>query len=229
MRKTYFPKKPKAIQYFNSIRVGACLDFATYLENTHNLPTMMFENTSIFLKWIRSERGLQAEILKGVPLSKMCRVHGTIKRGGVQLSYDQLWVKATYRRYRNPFVKHHAFRDRFDPRDLSSLHADHVINRARLRKLPDAWVVLFPVYGANNSRFGSLVEKKLLPLEKGVRQASMDPLPAFKLLCDSMPRVAADLPKQMEVVANWLAVDDSNETVVAQFLSDMNRQVLASL
>ena len=126
-------------------------------------------------------------------------------------------------------MSHHAARDKLAPSEFPDLHADHVINRARLRDLPDAWVVLFPVSGKVNSRFGSSVEKGLPPLPTGIGHAVIDPLPAFKLLCDLIPRTEKEFSEQMNVVTGWFASDDENTQVIAEFLADMRLQVRQAL
>lgn len=212
---------------YNSIRVAACLDLSTYLENKHEFPTMLYELTTDLEQWVSTEPNLTSESISGASFSQLRRIHGTIKCNGVNLSYDQIWVRVTYSGYRKAFAQHHSGREGIARHELAGLHADHVINRARLKNIPDAWVVLFPVLGSVNSRFGSAVEKSLEPLMPGVGKASMDPLPAFKLFCESMPKVMSDVPKQMAIVRGQLAFNVNNAQLLNNFLAEMHRQVSA--
>ena len=117
------------------------------------------------------------------------------------------WARASHKPYRAAWAPHHARADGQAREQLRALHADHVINKARLAAhYPEAWVMLFPVPDRSNSPFGSAVEKALPDVPPGL---DLDPLVLFKLLSAEFPKDAAELATQLSAIAgqvpDWCA------------------------
>jgi hypothetical protein len=76
---------------------------------------------------------------------------------------------------------------------LAVLDADHVLNRASLKQIPDAWVMLFPVPADGNRGFGRTVERFRPSVKPGTRTMPLTPETTFKLFCGAMPRNRSEL------------------------------------
>ena len=103
-----------------------------------------------------------------------------------RMYYRQVWVRAPFRGYRHALVQASIPGFGMQAADLVNLDADHVVNRARLREWPDAWVLLFPVHRRANRPFGA-VEAKLPPIAFGDERVDLDPLLGLKLFCSVLP------------------------------------------
>jgi len=214
------------------------LDFATYIEEFGELPIMMYTDVSYLEAWVDLERrklensNYREWRLKIYPvgrrsLNDIKHVQGKIRSpAGVILEYDQIWVRASYRHYRAAFRSFHIKRDCIGADVMQSIHADHVINKARLRCHPNAWVVLFPVLSEINSFFGSRVERNCAVLPGDVSSASMDPLPAFKLFAHAFPRNIEELEGEINKIRGWLGANPITRNVVNDFLNKMHAEVL---
>lgn len=205
MARKYFGNKLR--NGHGSIVLTARLDLATYIESFNHPPPAMFANWCDLLCWAT----MNALKLDFIPdsMSNIVRVHGDFACGTTKISYSQLWAKACYKQYRDPWANFHKNADLVPRAELTSLHADHVINKERiLRSNPEAWVLLFPVPGGANSPFGSAVEKKLPPLPPiGPTGYAIDGLVAFKIFSAEYPR-------------NWSEFEEQLDTIQGQLMSD---------
>lgn len=117
--------------------------------------------------------------------------------------YDQLWVKASWGAYRNPFRSWHRLRDRLLPeQDLKTLNADHVVSKGVLKALgaPNAWVLLFPVEAHANQFFGSLLEQKIAANPSLVSVDEIGLLSLFKVFSTKMPRASSEVDDSLNDV-----------------------------
>ncbi|MEJ2793217.1 hypothetical protein WAE56_07350 [Iodobacter sp. LRB] len=135
------------------------------------------------------------------------------------LSIDFLWVRASFISYRalfkryvvdtniyekptsTPDESYHKFISNFKFA-LPFIHADHVINQARLKKNhPDAWVMLFPTSSAANSSFGSKVEKTLADIPENIDKYFIDPILLLQLYCTGLsPKNEVDLQRSIDII-----------------------------
>jgi len=69
----------------------------------------------------------------------------------------------------------------------SFLDADHLVHKASLRDLPDAWVLLGPVNADVNRNYGRLVEKRLSRSKVGIKRINLNALMGFKVFAPFMP------------------------------------------
>lgn len=213
---------------YSSVIHGARMDMTTYIEHYGKSPPVMFATKSDLEAWARN-MGMSIfppnTNTSGCILVVSNRTAANPGPGHV-LGYDQLWVKATYRGYRKPFLKWHAGRDKVPQSAMSDLHADHVINRSRLKKThPDAWVNLFPVPAHANTRFGSRIEKKLKALPVVALQVTLEALYFFKLFCTKMPKTKAELQDAMHSVKGQLLRQGATATTIDQFLVRMEAAI----
>lgn len=188
-----------------SIIVNARLDLATYEEGFNTMPPAMFSNWADLQSWA-CRNGLK---LKFIDNSKdnIVLITGEFNCGNYRIPYRQLWAKAAYKPYRNPWITFHEKADKLSRPRFSTLHADHVISKGRvLYNNPDAWVMLFPVPGGSNSPFGSLVEKKLAKLPPiGSSGYSIDGLVGFKIFSSEYPRTASELQEQLKAIGGQVS------------------------
>lgn len=188
-----------------SIVLSARLDLATYEEGFKaTLPAM-------FAKWTDLQSWAETNDfrMKFVPnsMDKIVEVKGQFTCGNYKMPYRQLWAKADYKPYRDPWANFHGKTDKVSRPRLTSLHADHVISKERvLPNNPEAWVMLFPVPGGSNSPFGSLVEKGLPDLPPISTEGYLiDGLVGFKLFSNEYPRTAAELQEQLKAIGGQVS------------------------
>ena len=87
---------------------------------------------------------------------------------------------------------------------LGTLDADHVLNRASLAHLPEAWVLLFPVPADANRAMGAHVERHLPSAAKEEEELLIDAAQFLKLLTGYFPRTAAEFEHADKIVASQL-------------------------
>jgi hypothetical protein len=91
---------------------------------------------------------------------------------------------------------------------LAILDADHVLNRASLKQIPDAWVMLFPVPADANRGFGRMVERYRSQVKPGTNTMHLMPETAFKLFAGAMPRDQNELQKLKRIIEGQIGVRD---------------------
>lgn len=91
---------------------------------------------------------------------------------------------------------------------LATLDADHVLNRASLKKIPNAWVLLLPVPADANRGFGRIVERYRTQLSPETEKIDLTPEISFKIFCGAMPRNKQELNSLRKVIAGQLQADD---------------------
>ncbi|MBY5448097.1 hypothetical protein HFO91_00165 [Rhizobium leguminosarum] len=133
------------------------------------------------------------EICRITPLYPRSRTPGTA-------GYDKIWVRVSSDLYRTGLQHQALSAFKLTPKELTGVHADHIINRARLKNHPDGWVCLFPVPARANTHFGSVVERKLAPVDGSVDRIDLSPLVAFKLFCGIFPRSPVQLDTAMKSI-----------------------------
>ena len=124
-----------------------------------------------------------------------------IRHTGTRVGYGLVWVKATTKRVevRKAMVNHIIDAYHLRPNELSPVDADHVVNRASLKKAPDAWVALMPVFYEVNRRTGFIFEKGL-EVETSRSKNYPNPLQMFKILSDIWPRTVAEYEEAIKRV-----------------------------
>lgn len=184
---------------YSSVVMRARLDFSTYLEEFGSPPPVMFSDLVGLESWAYNNN-LEVNAVPGDRKGNFRHVtNDTVSSYKQQLVYSQLWVRASHPNYRSVFAAWHAKCDRIAIKQLSDLHADHVINRRRLREFhPNAWVVLFPVPADANITFGSRIEKKLLSIDANQHSVYLEALYAFKLFTGHMPKTKVELEIAMK-------------------------------
>lgn len=173
------------------------LDIAMMIEADLAPPPVLFRTFQLLEDW-SGKHGLSIENIEGIKPASAVRVLGEYQSSEATevFAYDQVWVRSTYSNY-NKAMKIIALKGfDVDKAALEGTHADHVINRARLAALPDAWVLLFPVSKHANSPFGA-IERLLQPIEASVDCVSLPSLIALKLFCGRLPKTSEELSHAM--------------------------------
>ena len=95
-----------------------------------------------------------------------------------------------------------------------TLHADHVFSASALRKIPDAWVLLFPVPADANQRFGSIVERNYakLGVDYGARNISAGLI--YKLLASVMPLKGPGASNVIDYIAGQLGGSERAKAIL---------------
>lgn len=183
----------------NSRIIGlSSMDISSILEFDNTVPLVLLKDRQALIKWGASRR-LRVEKIEGFDENNALRICGLYQcQDGCSFGYNQIWVRAEYKNY-GRFLRSIAETSfKHAPGDLTGIDADHVINRARIRHLPDAWVMLFPVPKGPNRGFGARIEKYLPKPAKNTASVELPPLIAFKLLCGELPKTMAELTHAME-------------------------------
>lgn len=178
------------------------MDLSHYMDTFRATPPAMFPSRHHLACWIETSK-LAVEEVPG-SAGNILRVHGAFDDTlDVAVPYSQLWARADYENYRNPWATHHSHADAVDVKKLTSLNADHVINKARvLTNYPQAWVMLFPVQSGSNTRFGGSIERFFPPLSPGIRDGYLiDGLVGFKIFSAEYPRTQFELDAQLDSIA----------------------------
>lgn len=124
-----------------------------------------------------------------------------VRHTGTRVGYGLVWVKATtkQRDVRKAMVNHIVHAYGIEPTALSSLDADHVVNRASLKKVPGAWVTVMPVFYEVNRRTGFIFEKGL-EVETSRSKFYPNPLHMFKILSNIWPKSIAEYQEAMREI-----------------------------
>lgn len=187
------------------LMMTARLDFTTIYEEDRELPPLFFREFSALYTWAM-DRCLLVKRVRELDCGGAYRVSGQY-RGINTLSawgYDQIWVRVACNQYRTALQKQALSVFNLSDRDLAGVHADHVINRGRLKEHLGGWVCLFPVPARANTHFGSVVERKMRPVSADVDRIDLSPLVAFKLFCGIFPRSPTQLEAAMtDIRGQW--------------------------
>jgi hypothetical protein len=187
-----------------NVIMPARLDVQTWIEANHDVPPVVFESFDILTKWAHGDHEFKVKVLakkrNGEPAVAL--VEGIFRSfdpsNRLKYQYRQLWTLAAYRYYRRPFAKYHSLKGSIPISDLKGLHADHVVNRGRLKSFPKSWVMLFPVNGQINGAFGSKVEKSLPKIERLDEVIYLGEPELFKILAGRWPKDRNDAKKVCE-------------------------------
>jgi hypothetical protein len=183
----------------------ARLDFTTMYEEDRELPPLFFKNLSMLYTWA-IDRGLLIKPVRELDCGGAYRVSGQYRGINTPATwgYDQIWVRVACNQYRTALQRQALSVFNLSHRDLAGIHADHIINRGRLREHLSGWVCLFPVPARANTHFGSVVERKMRPVPANVDRIDLSPLVAFKLFCGIFPRSPTQLQATMkDVRGQW--------------------------
>ncbi|MGE7471980.1 hypothetical protein ACQKLX_21245 [Bosea sp. NPDC003192] len=202
------------------------LDIACILENDEAPPPVMFANWAGLERW-STRHELRCSPIEGARTTSAVRIVGDYQaiRGDVSFRYDQVWARAGYKRYARS-LRTVALRGyNVDQAAMSGTHADHVINRGRLRQHPEAWVTIFPVHRSANCPFGS-IEKMQPEIGKDTSRVDLPALTALKLFCGTLPRTRAELSHAMRDVRGQL---DQNRPITKAFCDEMEALALVHM
>ncbi|WP_321920153.1 hypothetical protein [Paraburkholderia tropica] len=163
------------------------------------MPPAMFSSLDELKAWACGS-GIEISSLKDQARTRACLLR---TRTGQLPEYEAVWVSVANDKYREAMLSY--IREgflprnkvggdestRFEPRPedrakleaaLKTVHADHVINRARLRpNHPDGWVMLLPVPAKSNSGYGSMVERGLPAVAANETRIDIDAMLCVKL------------------------------------------------
>ena len=187
------PLESGTISVFSSSR----LDIACYMETMLQSPPVFFAKFHLLEGWALSQGFAVAR-----PNRNSCHVRGWVSNGEGRTQFRQLWVRAGYKDYRKSFVEFYRGLCDSLPGDLRNVHADHVINKARISN--DAWVQIFPVAADANRKYGSAFERYFPEVGPETKQLHLSPLIAFKLFCGRVPADQFELDRAMEDVRGHL-------------------------
>lgn len=177
-----------------SLITTARLDISCILETESTPPPVLFENYEGLEDWARSRRLDEPKAIGRIRKSSALLVAGQYHPPTSDFSfrYSQIWARARYTRYASALKKHALWSRKVEADAYRELHADHIINRARLANIKDAWVAIFPVYRSSNCSFGR-IERCLPKIEPGFKALAVPPLMALKLYIGKLPRTASEL------------------------------------
>ncbi|MBY3441813.1 hypothetical protein [Rhizobium laguerreae] len=185
------------------LMVDARLDFTTIFEEDHELPPVFFNDIEKLTAWAKGhELNIEALVEEDIVIGY--RVSGFYKGKEACWGYDKLWVQVDCDQYRKALQRQALSTYKVSAHQITGIHADHIINRARLCAHPKGWVCLFPVPGHANTNFGSTIEKKLQPVPADIERIDLSPLVAFKLFCGIYPRTESQLKSAMrDIRGQW--------------------------
>jgi hypothetical protein len=157
----------------------------------------MFSTLAGLRRWA-SQHDLGMRPMTGVSPTSALRVKGQYRCGSraTDHRYDQVWARIKYSCYAKALQASALHFANIGRASLAGIHADHVINRARLGHHPQAWVMIFPVPREANSPFGS-IERRLAIVPQGQTRIDLTPLIALKLYCGFLPRTQRELDSAM--------------------------------
>lgn len=190
----WYPLAPASASFLGQLRA----DLAHLLADGHSLPAM-FSDVDRLRRWA-GRLGLRAKPVSGIKPTLALDVSGSVAGE----PYYQTWASvrfSSYARALRAAALHYCEVDRVS---LAGIHADHVINRARLKNHKDAWVMLFPVPREANSPFGA-IERRLANVPEQVTRIDLTPLVALKLFCGRLPRTETELALAMNDVRGQLS------------------------
>ena len=201
---------------YASYLMSTRLDFACWLEQTGAPPPVSFNTVANLRDWCKNIGHMKIEPFGR--LSGALRVHGALHAGWY---YDQIWTDKRYSGYRRLMLKHAI--DGFDvnPKDLSGVDADHVVARNLLKRMPKAWVAVFPVPANANRGFGR-IESHLPKFAPNKNTISLTPITAFKLFCTHLPRNGTELALAMRDIRGQIMNNDIN---VVRFVDAMEKDI----
>lgn len=122
-----------------------------------------------------------------------------IRDTGTRVGYGLVWVNATTKQkdVRKAMVHHIIDAYHLEPKELSAVDADHVVNRASLDNVPSAWVTVMPVFYEVNRRTGFIFEKGL-EVDTTRSKLYPNPLHMFKILSDIWPKTVVEYEQAMK-------------------------------
>ena len=157
------------------------MDVVCVLEQTGQPPPAYFRQRTLLDAWVDRF---------GLPVVRNSAhtlvLSGWRRTGIVEFWFTQVWVRASYTKYRKQMKGIYLKAFRASSRDLEDIHADHVINLASVAE--DAWVQLFPVPARVNQMFGAKIEQFLPRVDLRLDRADLPPLIFFKLFCRTVPK-----------------------------------------
>lgn len=176
----------------------ARLDFAVMFEEEKKHAPVFFRNRMLLKIWA-IEQGLQFQPIPHFDCDGAYRLTGQPGISTPALSgYDKVWVRAACNQYRTALQQQALSTFHLSHKQMRGIHADHIVNRARLRTHHlSGWVCLFPVPAKANTHFGSVVERLLPPVPSEVDRIDLTPLIAFKLFCGIFPKSPSQLEAAM--------------------------------
>lgn len=174
------------------------LDMSDFLASNRRPPPVWFRDFDELTMWARVHGLDEPKKVKGARVTSAVRISGQGQALDTPRSfwYDQIWVRASYTRYRKALEAFALAGFSVDRSALREFHADHVINRKRLLDFPGSWVAIFPVHEEANCPFGR-IEAMLPPVPSDAFEVALPPLVALKLFCGKMPTNSAELKHAM--------------------------------
>jgi hypothetical protein len=173
-------------------------DITAFIENDVPLP-IMFQSRCLLEKCMNENSMIEVK-LKGIKREEALLFKGNYN-GNSALPLEALWVQAKSNKYRKAFHAKHKLAN--IEVATSSLHADHIVNRAILKHLyknHDPWVMVFETPASANSGVGASIERNLSAIAAEVEQIFLDPLHAFKLFATDMPKTKDEFDAVMKSI-----------------------------
>jgi hypothetical protein len=103
-----------------------------------------------------------------------------------------------------------------------TLDGDHVVNKASLKGLDDAWVLMAPVHADANRGFGSRIERAKPQYQSGTGVLTLSPIIAFKLFASVMPVNASELEKALDIVSRKIGPRNELDDALLQMRKELS-------
>ncbi|MBB3938210.1 hypothetical protein [Aureimonas phyllosphaerae] len=192
------------------------------------MPPVLFRDFKSLTAW-KNQHDMAIQRVGNRRLTSVVRIRGYYRclNSGLNtlLPYDQLWARASYRSYASAMKELSQSGFNIAGSDMIGVHADHVINRARLLHLPHTWVKLFPVEATSNAPFGN-IERRLPAIVFVDDQIRLSPILFLKLYCGRIPIDVNDLAATLADIRGRLLTANAH---IATLLHDMERDALRFL
>ncbi|MGI4744751.1 MAG: hypothetical protein ACRYFY_01720 [Janthinobacterium lividum] len=173
------------------------LDLVNAFEQGHSTP-VYFQARQLLTDWTMVEGFYETPLLISDP-EKAIYVHS---HSNSTYAYGMVWVAADLEQWkvREALLVateqfHHVSRA-----DMGILHADHLFNKASVKGVNDAWLLIFPTVDEVNWKSGWRFERGLR-VDPNAQLVQLQPFHFFKLLSNFWPMSRMEFERGMKIVA----------------------------
>lgn len=176
------------------------LDISCLIERGEPVP-VLFEKRDYLMAWA-NRSGLDIRILDGGEGLDAVRAVGLypLESGRVLSPVDFVWVRTAWRGYRKAMAERSFGFSDSDEALTRAYHADHVVARSRLKRVPESWSLIFEVPAQANTVFGAKIERRLVPIEPGFRRYDLTGMELLKIFGETMPLGTMPIDEMIERV-----------------------------
>lgn len=197
------------LEKINSVTQQMRLDLSATFEEEHKTP-VYFKTKELLFRFV-SECRFKAEIIRDLSDTEALYIVGGADSA---YPYGLVWVAANLEqiKVRKALVNTIVDAYHLDESDLSVVHADHLFNRASVKDIPDAWLLLFPTVADVNWKSGFKLEKGLR-VDPKVDEVELTPLHVFKMLSNFWPRNREEFEEGMKIISGQNLIPGMEERI----------------